>query len=261
MEFQVKCKCGSAISVPEEDVFKEIRCPFCGKSYLLAELDEDLYKLYYSRRKAEFEISNQTIKKYNGVGGKVLIPNDVFSVSDRSFARNGNIEYVVCPSSLKSVGNDAFASCAGLKEIDFSEGLETIGERAFVGCRSLSRINIPASVGLIGEEAFANCTGVTKLAFASGCKATIGKSAFEGLGKLSEVELRDGMRADEYAFNDCESLEKVVLGGTVTLKDNAFAGCGALTVYIAAKKGLLTPKWFNPKAFGKNVKVVWNYKE
>lgn len=97
MEFQVKCKCGSAISVPEEDVFKEIRCPFCGKSYLLAELDEDLYKLYYSRRKAEFEISNQTIKKYNGVGGKVLIPNDVFpfpteasratEISNTSFVR------------------------------------------------------------------------------------------------------------------------------------------------------------------------------
>ena len=261
MEFQVKCKCGSSISVREEDVFKEIRCPFCGKSYLLSELDADLYKLYYSRRKAEFEISNQSIKKYSGVGGKVLIPNDVFSVSDRAFARNGNVEYVVCPSSLKNIGSEAFVNCLGLKEVGLEEGLETIGERAFGGCRALGKINIPASVTLISDEAFVECKGVTKLTFAAGCKAAIGKSAFEGLEKLTEVELREGMRADGYAFNACESLEKVVLGGEVTLKDNAFAGCGALTVYIAAKKGLLTPKWFNPKAFGKNVKTVWNYKQ
>ena len=261
MEFQVKCKCGSSIVVREEDVFKEVRCPYCGKKYLLSELDEDLYKLYYSRRKAEFEISNQSIKKYSGVGGKVLIPNDVFSVSDRAFARNGNIEYVVCPASLKNIGSDAFASCAGLKEIDFSEGLTSIGARAFGGCRSLNKISIPASVELIDEEAFVNCKAVTRLAFAPGSKATIGRSAFEGLDKLTEVELREGMRADEYAFNGCESLEKVVLDGAVALKDNAFSGCDSLTVYIACKKGLFTPKWFNPKAFGKLTKIVWNYKQ
>ncbi len=260
MEFQVKCKCGSAVGVKEEDVFGEIRCPFCGKSYLLSELDEDLYALYYSRRRAEFEISNQAIKKYDGVGGKVIIPNDVFFISDRAFARNGTVEYVVCPPSLKSVGNEAFANCVGLKEVDFENGTESIGARAFGGCRSLGKVFIPASVTLIDEEAFVNCKGITCLSFAAESKAAIGKSAFEGCEKLAEVKLYEGMRVGEYAFSGCESLEKVVLCGSVSLKDGAFEGCGKITVYIACKKGLFTPKWFNPKAFGKNVKIVWNYK-
>lgn len=260
MEFQVKCKCGSAISVREEEVFSEVRCPFCGKSYLLSELDEELYKLYYSRRKAEFEISNQSVKKYSGGGGMVVIPNDVFFVSDRAFMRNGSVENVVCPPSLKNIGNEAFANCAGLKEIRFAEGLENVGANAFGGCRSLGKINVPASVTLIDEEAFVNCKGITKVAFTRGCKATIGKSAFEGCEKIAEIELREGMRAGERAFADCENLEKVIIDGSVSLKDDAFADCGRLTVYIACKKGLLTPKWFNPKAFGKNAKIVWNYK-
>lgn len=260
MEFQVKCKCGSSISVREEDVFNDIRCPFCGKTYLLAELDEDLFKLYYSRRKAEFEISNQTVKKYNGVGGKVIIPNDVFFVSDRAFARNGSVEYAVFPSSLKNIGNEAFANCVGLKEVAFANGLESIGASAFGGCRSLAKIDIPASVTLVEEEAFINCKGATKISFAKGCKATIGKSAFEGCEKLSEAVLREGMRVNERAFADCENLEKIIIDGAVNIKDDAFSGCGKLTVYIACKKGLLTPKWFNPKAFGKNAKIVWNYK-
>lgn len=260
MEFQVKCKCGSSISVSEEDVFNEIRCPFCGKSYLLSELDEDLFKLYYVRRESEFEISNQSIKKYNGVGGKVIIPNDVIFISDRAFARNGSIEYAVCPSSLKNVGNEAFANCAGLKEVSFAEGLESIGASAFGGCRSLAKLNIPSSVTLIDEEAFINCKGVTKVAFAVGSKATIGKSAFEGCEKLVEVTLRDGMRVGERAFADCENLEKVILDGSVGLKDGAFSGCGKLTVYVTCKKGLFTPKWFNPKAFDKNARIIWGGK-
>lgn len=260
MEFQVKCKCGSSISVREEDVFNEVRCPFCGKSYLLSELDEELYRLYYSRRKAEFEISNQSIKRYGGAGGKVIIPNDVFFVSDRAFARNGSVEYVVCPPSLKNIGNEAFANCAGLKDVGFAEGLESIGASAFGGCRSIGKIKIPASVTLIDEEAFVNCKGITTLTFAGGSKAAISKSSFEGCEKLAEITLREGMRVGERAFADCENLEKVILDGSVSIKDDAFSGCGKLTVYIACKKGLLTPKWFNPKAFGKNAKIVWNYK-
>ena len=260
MEFQVKCKCGSPISIREEDVFSEIRCPFCGKSYLLSELDEELYQLYYSRRKAEFEISNQSIRKYSGAGGKVVIPNDVFFVSDRAFARNGSVENVVC-QSLKNIGNEAFANCTGLKEIVFADGLESIGASAFGGCRSLGKINLPASVTLVDEEAFVNCKGITEVAFARGSKATIGKSAFEGCEKIAEIKLRDGMRVGERAFADCENLDKVVIDGVVSLKDGAFADCGRLTVYITCKKGLVAPKWFNSKAFGKHTKIVWNYKE
>lgn len=259
MEFEVSCKCGSALTVGDGDVFSKIRCPYCGNSYLLGELDSELYDLYFEKRKNEFEIGNQTLKKYSGTGGKIMIPKDVLTVADRAFLRNGTVEGVVCPSELKYIGASAFQNCFGLKEAVFGNGLETIGNGAFVSCTGLGKIEIPSSVALIDEEAFMGCKGITRLTFSPDAKTVLGKSAFEGLERLSELELFDGMKVESHAFLDCTNLEKLVLNGTVALSDGAFAGCKKLTVYVASKKGFGAPKWFNQKAFPSNVKVVWNY--
>ena len=76
----------------------------------------------------DFVIENGVLKKYNGPGGEVVIPEGV-----------------------TEIGWGAFQNCTGLQQVTLPKGLTAIKMRAFAGCTSLTEIDLPDSVSEIVE--------------------------------------------------------------------------------------------------------------
>ncbi len=130
---------------------------------------------------SDFEIENGVLKKYNGKGGKVVIPNNVTCIGSFSFkeeplwlktislmsdlARNGvkaikddiGLTSVVIPNSVTIIESHAFFFCTGLTSITIPDSVESIGGLAFEGCYELKSITIPAKAVKIGTDAFKGC--------------------------------------------------------------------------------------------------------
>ena len=125
----------------------------------------------------EFEIEFGVLKKYNGEGGRVVIPEGVMGIGAEVFCRHTNLTEIVLPESLVLIGekafyfcdlikeviipdsveeiaSDAFMHCIGLEHVKFPSNLNRIGDRAFKFCKLLDNVELPDTVKYIGEEAF-----------------------------------------------------------------------------------------------------------
>ncbi len=81
---------------------------------------------------------------YNGMGGNVVVPEGVKSISS-AFCKNEKIESVVLPESVEYIGEAAFMGCVSLKSINLPASVKRIGDSAFRGCRLLS-LDVPEGI-------------------------------------------------------------------------------------------------------------------
>ena len=88
---------------------------------------------------------------------KIVIPEGVIKIPDRTFRNASYLRYVILPSTLKTIGTAAFEGCKGLPEIELNSGLTQIGEHSFADCDGLITVKIPETVTQIGYRAFAQC--------------------------------------------------------------------------------------------------------
>lgn len=58
-----------------------------------------------------------TLKRYNGPGGKVVIPDGVTEIGSHAFTGRADVTEVVVPDSVKRFGSSVFYACAGLKSV------------------------------------------------------------------------------------------------------------------------------------------------
>ena len=151
----------------------------------------------------DFVIENGVLKKYQGQGGDVVIPEGV-----------------------TSIGFWAFSDCSSLASVVIPEGVTSIGAAAFYGCKGLASVVIPEGVTSIGASAFSGCKG---LADANGF--VIVQNALHGYyGKGGDVVIPEGVTSiGASAFNGCSSLASVVIPESVTSIDReTFRGCSGL---------------------------------
>lgn len=162
----------------------------------------------------------------------ISIPDSVTSIGEGAFDNTGvDISQIAfrrgsCGTNLKwaLLGNhqlriygtgamtDFSASSApwynqreDIVEVVLSDGVSGIGDYAFVGCKALKSVVLADSVSRIGKHAFAQCSGVSGL----------------DLGKITEI--------GEFAFEQSGLTELRISGGaTITIGNDAFAGCAAL---------------------------------
>lgn len=192
----------------------------------------------------DFVIENGVLKKYNGPGGEVVIPEGV-----------------------TEIGWGAFQNCTGLQQVTLPKGLTAIKMRAFAGCTSLTEIDLPDSVSEIGQEAFWGCTGLTRFTVPKGVSFlggdSTGYNVFVNCHKLKDLRVAEGNPHHTakggalYNQNKTELIAwpgaegHVELPGTVTrLSDQAFTGCTALTgVTIPSKVELSSSHLVNGRAF------------
>ena len=100
----------------------------------------------------EFVIdSSGTLTEYNGNGGDVVIPDNVYRIGDRAFQKCG-LTSVYIPDSVVTIGEYAFAG-NDLTFVHIPDSVKSIGSHAFSG-NELATITIPGSVKTIGDWAF-----------------------------------------------------------------------------------------------------------
>ena len=160
--------------------------------------------------------TNCRIKKYIGVGGRVVIPD---TDSD------GRL--------VKEISPSAFEHCSGLTEVVLPSTLEKLGDRAFAYCTELTAVNIPASLnGLVYSGtiygAFYKCTSLTSVTLEEGW-VTIPKYLFADSG-IRELHIPESVRnIDCRAFENCEALETITFPeGLENIGYECFRGCTSL---------------------------------
>ena len=173
---------------------------------------------------------------------------------------SGKLKEVVVEEGVTSIGACAFSNgrdsvdnlYSVLTHVTLPSTIEKISNYAFKNLNV--DITIPENVRYIGQNAFSN-TPISSVNLASG--TTVGTAAFGKCNSLKEVTIPAGLiyikgdggnrPAENLAFSDCTSLEKVkILGGgrdTNSSADNAlsqgmFIGCTALKEVILDCKDL-----------------------
>ncbi len=224
-----------------------------------------------------FEYSDKgdyiSITKYVGDDSEVIVPSyidgkPVTVIGNEAFRDNINVTSITLKSGITGIGSSAFSSAKALVTIELPDTLVSIGSSAFASCSNLERVEIPSSVTYIGDSAFknaqrlseviikegyeeatidsyafVNCTMLTEI-IVPGNYVTIGSNAFVGCNSLESFQLEEATTGvgsqliDDYAFQECSSLQVVELPSTLTGIDRgAFLDCNLLKE-VELKEGL-----------------------
>jgi len=178
---------------------------------------------------------------YKGSDMNVVIPSTiegypVVSIGDHAFYYS-DVESVTLPHGLKYLEDYAFGWCHSLTDITLPETVVSIGEWAFYQS-GLQSIEIPFTVESIGINAFGYCDELTSMTVAEGNEVyySAGNCIIErASGRLvqgcSASVIPEGVTCiGALAFAYATRLYELVLPQSlVTIEDEAFIGCSALT--------------------------------
>ena len=178
----------------------------------------------------EFTIENGVLKKYNGPGGDVVIPQGVTKIGNGAFNPANNLTSITIPDSVTSIGASAFYICNNLTSLTIPSSVKEIGQYGFGGCNKISSLVIPDGIKIIRESSFQNCFNITNLVIPDSV-TEIQAWAFDGCNKLTSLTIPGSVKKiGECAFADCTSLTSLTIPDNVTsVGAGAFSGCNSLT--------------------------------
>ena len=168
---------------------------------------------FYTEEKIEFDIPEEAsndaknydvvknvLVKYNGPGGKVIIPAGVMTIGEYAFYHCSTLTSVTIPESVASIGKGAFSYCCNLTKVNIPKGVTSIENYTFAFCQNIPELIIPNGVKTIGEQAFYGCRNLKDVTIPS-TVTNIKNSAFSG----------------------CRSFKNIVIPNSVTnIGNNAF---------------------------------------
>ena len=230
----------------------------------------------------------------------INIGNSVTSIGYMAFSNCSSLTSIEIPNSVKCIGIDAFAGCSNLINVTLGNSVDTIDGMAFWGC-NIKNLIIPKSVRYIAEDAFwenyslstiivedgnpkydsrDNCNAIIKTSTNTlivGCQNTIipnsvtsigGQGAFHGCS-LTSIEIPNSVTSiGEYAFCECDSLQKIICLATTPpqISSDAFVGVETSTIplYVPAKsvelyKAAAVWKEFDILAIGDSASFTVNF--
>ncbi|OPX86463.1 MAG: hypothetical protein A4E53_02896 [Pelotomaculum sp. PtaB.Bin104] len=206
---------------------------------------------------ADFVVAYNTLVRYLGPGGDVIIPDDlgitgiassydvfmertnltsvsipegVTKVDNSNFYGCTNLTSVIIPGSVTSIGGSSFENCSRLSSITIPGSVTSIGINAFSGCRSLSSIVIPDGVTSIANNMFGGCSSLSSITI-PGTVTSIGGSAFSGCSSLSSITIPGSVTSiGGNAFQNCTNLTSITIPGSVTsIGISLFRNCSSLS--------------------------------
>lgn len=201
---------------------------------------------------------------------RVTIHNDMMYIDAAAFSQNPKLTTVEFNADIDLIGERAFYDCNALQQITLPDGNVTLARQAFADCAALTTVNIPANcvIDAIEGAVFAgsavttfevnsangnlaaaqdkavltNGDGTSILAVAPAAVngeftvdarvENIYAGAFGGSGVTVVIIKNPDITIGRYAFEDCDSLEKVVFpaeAGQSVIGDYAFYYCQSLT--------------------------------
>lgn len=179
---------------------------------------------------AYFQYSNKSI---TGTASSLPIGEenrdiiDLWATSVAGLANQTRIRTIDLPLVVEVKAN-AFQGCTGLEKIVLSPNITKIGNYAFDGCTKLKGIVLPATSKLntsggLGTYVFNNC---------------------KSLKYVLNLDKNDKVTTiSDYAFCNCESLEKISLPSTVTtIGIGAFRNCKSMDISLPDSNKLTTIK-------------------
>lgn len=183
----------------------------------------------------------QGLSKLEGsfhIGAKVsFLGQDAFyatSISAYEVAE-GNVSYIEKENILYSADGKTIISCpqkkSGAFQSSWLDGVETIADSAFRNCKELTgSVTIPESVTSIGTLAFQNCEELTgNLIIPDSVIGEIKEYTFSNCGFNGQLQIGSGItEVGRYAFHNCK-FTSLDLGNIVTIGDEAFSDCSAVT--------------------------------
>lgn len=217
--------------------------------------------------KDPYTSSGGTLSSYKGLGGEVVIPDDLMLTTIGQYAfsqyqsvpkddsdeisdedpyltkiapigdtREEKISKVVIPEGVEVIDSYAFAYLTGLKEVVLPSTLKKISQGAFMGCTALETVTGLENVKFINDYAFYGCNSLKEVNF--GKLIAIGNSAFE-LVQTRENEVisafeslilpESAQSVGARAFYGNTSLRDLdIQADKVKLGSYAFGGCTAL---------------------------------
>ncbi len=181
----------------------------------------------------EFNVSNYTLNKYNGVGystdkddGILWIPTDmnIMYIGEDAFKDNDNVRIVVIPASVVQIQEGAFENCSALEAVYF---VSTKHRETYVnGVKQVDQSIDFADCSLINAGAFKNCTNLKKIDLTNAKTITIAQDCFSGCTSLDEIVKMSNLGTLYHrAFKGCTSLSEIDLSGTFVMGNNVFEGC------------------------------------
>lgn len=163
--------------------------------------------------------------------GDIVVIKGEGNIESNAFYQNRDIKKVIIEDNISSISPLAFAFMSNLQEVQFPDSLVTIEKQAFQGCSKLQKIVFPDSLQYLGDSAFADCTNIDKVVLPD---VDAGGHVFHGCDKLKSVgpvgsgcdlEFSWTDKIPGYFFSGM-SIESVILPETiVSLGVGAFSQC------------------------------------
>ena len=185
-----------------------------------ARIEDEKERLYQEFLRV-CEVEGNTLKKYNGYGGDVVIPDNITRIGDEAFMDHDDFSSILIPNSVTRIGKGAFAGCNGLEFISIPDSVTRIDDEAFSCCEGLESLTLGKGLKRIGSMAFSYCPNLTSITV-----------TFEGDSFNDPENTHFGyiFGAEDYEHNKNHipsSLKKVIITGG-QIKEHAFYGCQSL---------------------------------
>ncbi len=199
---------------------------------------------------------------------KVTLPTTIVTIGDNAFLNCQRLDSVKIADNafdkfkLKEIGANAFRNCYVLSGFHFGKYLQSIGEAAFCYCYNLSDLTLQRSAA-IATKAFMG-SGIKSLTLPDTVSYEIRSQTFMNCKQLKEANLGGTVYLADMAFSICYSLTTVkatkvrYIGKEVfkwcnnlttldfgestygiTVNDDAFTNCPALTEFNSLKRGMI----------------------
>ena len=260
----------SVATVDENGVVKTLKSgvAIIGANVLFNGAETRYFVSVTLRVQKEFDVSNFTLKEYNGLGynqGSVedgtdilVLPTDrnITHIGEDAFKDNENVRRIVIPASVVEIHESAFENCKALEEvyfvsekhrqtqgeidntaIDFAD-LSLVHRRAFYNCKALKKVDF-ANVKTItlAQETFLNCENL-EIVVGMANVGTAHHRAFKNCGSLQSADISRLHVSGESVFENCVSLHTVEMSAFTVIGKNMFAGCVGLreTITLSVAK-------------------------
>lgn len=120
--------------------------------------------------------------------GELVLPKNLFVLSDGVFAGCNFSGELKLPEKLSSIGDFAFGDNQRLTGVlEIPQSVQNIGEGAFMGCSMIEKLILPDNLESIGSVAFGNCFYINSIVCKSITPSYMHANAFDGVEKENVI--------------------------------------------------------------------------